>query len=364
MAKTTPLLEAHQRLGGRLVEFGGWRLPVQYEGILAEHRRCRSEAVVFDTSHMGQFLITGPDAPAAFAKVGTQDAEGLRVGRCRYGFLLNDDGGVIDDTILMRPAEDELLLVVNAGTAEGDLACVRDRLPAGVEAVNLIDRGWGKVDLQGPASADVLATRTDVDLSGLRYFGVARGTVCGRSVTLARTGYTGELGYEIMAAGPDLPAIWEDLLGDPRVAPAGLGARDSLRLEMCYPLYGHELSEQHNPIEAGLEFALDLDREFPGASALRRVAGAGPSRRLAALRSATRRRANPGDAILRDGVRVGEVTSGAFSPSLEVSIAMGYVEPSAAEAGAELVVRTARAELGMTVGEKPLYKEGTCRRAL
>jgi len=361
MALKTPLHDRHVALGGRIVEFGDWLLPVQYRGVLAEHGHCRQAAAVFDTSHMGQFLLRGPDAAAQMAHVGTQDAVALPVGRCRYGFLLDDAAGVIDDTILMRLAEEEFLLVVNAGTAAGDFQWVRGHLAGEVELVNRSAEGWGKVDLQGPRSAKVLGALVDVDLRELGYFGVARGRCCGGECVLSRTGYTGELGYEVMAAAADLPEIFDRLLAEEAVEPAGLGARDSLRLEMCYPLYGHELSTEHNPIEADLARFVRPDREFVGAAKLRDVARAGPRRKLIAFRSASRRRTNGGNPILSDGRPVGTVTSGAFSPSLEVSIGMGYVEADLARPGREMLVNTGRVELPVTICDKPLYTGGTCR---
>ena len=361
MPRETALYDRHVALGGRLVEFGGWTLPVQYEGVLSEHRRCRSSAVVFDTSHMGQFLFRGPEAARQLGWIGTQDAEALAVGRCRYGFLLNEGAGVLDDTILMRLGPEELLLVVNAGTAEGDLRWITGHLGPGVEMENRLADGWGKIDLQGPAAARALGPLVDVDLRALGYFGVSRAVCCGRRCVLSRTGYTGELGYEIMAPGEELGTIFDRLLADEAVGPAGLGARDSLRLEMGYPLYGHELSTEHDPIEADLAGFARPEREFIGAARLRELAGGPPTRKLVAFRAGSRRRANPRDAILAEGRTVGAVTSGAFSPSLEVSIGMGYVELASADAGRGLVVDTGRAELPVVVAEKPLYGGGTCR---
>ncbi len=361
MPKTTVLHDYNTRLGARLVDFHGWILPVQYSGVLAEHAHCRSEAVVFDTSHMGLFLISGPDAADRLGAVGTQDAAAMRVGACRYGFLLNDAGGVMDDTILMRLDEGEFLLVVNAGTLESDFAHLGEQLGDDVILRNLSAERWGKFDLQGPKALDVLAQFADADVADLGYFTARRTRCCGRDCVIGRTGYTGELGYEIMASASDLKRIFEYVALAPPVLPAGLGARDSLRLEMCYPLYGNELSESHNPIEAGLGGFIDLSREFIGAAALRTIAEAPPQRTLIAMRTDTRRRAAEGDQIVRDGHVVGTVTSAAFSPSLQVSIAMGYVAPDASASGTELTIRTARAELPATVCDKPLYTHGTCR---
>jgi glycine cleavage system T protein (aminomethyltransferase) len=361
MAKKTTLHDVHVKLGARVVDFHGWLLPVQYESVLSEHRQCRSETVVFDTGHMGLLLFRGAQAGEALGRVCTQDAASLRVGRCRYGFLLNENAGILDDTVLMRLGEREFLLVVNAGTLDDDWRWLREHLEGDIDATNLSSEGWGKIDLQGPSSACVLATRTDTDLASLRYFGVTRTRCCGRDCILGRTGYTGELGYEIIAPGADLPAIFEDLLDDGSVAPAGLGARDSLRLEMCYPLYGQELGPDRTPLEAGLGGFVDIAREFIGAASLRNLASAPRPHKLAAFRVDSRRRPGEGDPILLGEEPVGAVTSGAFSPSLETAIGLGYVRTDLAEPGQALTVRTGRADLPVIVGDKPLYKNGTCR---
>lgn len=366
MPRKTDLHDRHVTLGGKIVDFAGWLLPVQYESILGEHEHCRSSAVVFDTSHMGQFLFTGPAAGEHLGRICTQDPAAVKVGRCKYGFLLNEEGGVLDDTILMRLTDERFLLVVNAGTIEGDLQWIRSHLSgaAGVELVNRSADGWGKVDLQGPRSAEVLAPMVDVDLHRLGYFGVTEAVCCGRRFVLSRTGYTGELGYEIMAPGDDLVCMFDHLMESAIVRPAGLGARDSLRLEMCYPLYGHELSPQRTPIEADLGAFVKPRRAFIGAEALRGQIAAGTAQKLVAFRSDSRRRGNPDNAIIHAGRTVGTVTSAAFSPSLKVSVGMGYVDASLAGAGQELVVDTGRVELPVVVCEKPLYPGGTCRASV
>ena len=222
MPRKTDLHDRHVALGGKMVDFAGWLLPVQYESILGEHQQCRTSAVVFDTSHMGQFLLTGPATVEQLGKIGTQDAAAIKVGRCKYGFLLNERGGVLDDTILMRLAEDKFLLVVNAGTLDGDLQWIQSHLSgaAGIELVNRSGEGWGKVDLQGPRAAEVLAPMVDVDLSKLGYFGVTEAVCCERQFVLSRTGYTGELGYEIMAPGDDLVCMFDHLMESSLVSPA------------------------------------------------------------------------------------------------------------------------------------------------
>jgi aminomethyltransferase len=366
MPQRTPLYDRHERLGGRIVDFAGWLLPVQYESILGEHEHCRAAAVVFDTTHMGQFFFTGPAAGERLGKLCTQDPAALKIGRCKYGFLLNEAGGVIDDTILMRLGGEKYLLVVNAGTLEGDLAWIQSHIAgaAGIELVNRSAGGWGKLDLQGPRSAEVLAPMVDIDLHKLGYFGVTEATCRGRRLVVSRTGYTGELGYEIMAPADDLACMFDRLMESPVVRPAGLGARDSLRLEMCYPLYGHELSTSRTPVEADLAGFVKLDRDFIGAETLREQAAVGTKQKLVAFRSDSRRRANPADPIICGGRTVGAATSAAFSPSLKVSVGMGYVDSEFCRPGQELVVSTGKVELPVAVREKPLYAGGTCRASV
>ncbi|NBB94604.1 MAG: glycine cleavage system aminomethyltransferase GcvT [Planctomycetes bacterium] len=360
---TTPLNEWHRQHGGRLVDFAGWELPVQYEGILAEHTHCREACAIFDTSHMGQFLITGPNAAEQLAAAITQDASGLGVGRGTYGFILNDGGGIIDDTILFCLGEAEFLLIVNAGTTAGDLAVLEDRLNNGTNLRYLGD--WSKLDVQGPEACEVLSPLVDGDLTALKYFGVTRMKVQDTEAVVARTGYTGELGFEVFLPGKALPDLADAVVADERVKPAGLGARDSLRLEIGYPLYGHELSTEVTPVEAGMEVFLDLQRDFVGVETLRKQAEDPTPRTLVGLLTEQRRRFAEGDTILAaDGEEVGQVTSGTFAPSLGVAAGMGYVDREATATGTPVIIRTARAELPATVAERPLYKDGTARSKL
>ncbi|MBN1942583.1 MAG: glycine cleavage system aminomethyltransferase GcvT [Phycisphaerae bacterium] len=357
--RATPLQEKHVAAGGRMVDFAGWLLPIQYESMLGEHRHCREATSLFDTSHMGQFLIAGPTAAEELSRALTQNAEILPVGRGKYGFLLNDAGGVIDDTILFRLGRDEFLFVVNAGPADGDADVMRQRLS---KAKLTIQGGWGKLDVQGPTSRAALAPLVEADLGALPYFGCCRTRIHGRRGIVARSGYTGELGYEVFLPAEDLPALWDELVKNPDVKPAGLGARDSLRLEMAYPLYGHELSLQINPIEADLGRYVDPFGPYVGAEALRKVAQACLTRKLAALKSSQRRPFRTHDKIVAEGKEIGEISSGAFSPSLEAAVGMGFLPAGFADISTELIVKTARAEIPVTVVEKPFYKNGTCRK--
>lgn len=364
MAEKTYLYDQHKAAGGKMVEFGRWLLPVQFEGIIAEHDHCRSAVSIFDTCHMGQFLVRGPNAAKWLSWVCTQNAEKLGVGKCRYGFFLSESGGVRDDAIMCRLAEDEFLLTVNADPTHRDMHWLEaHRCDGGVE---LIDQSliWGKFDVQGPDAFNVLAELTGFDLGTLKFYNARRGSICGREGIIARTGYTGELGYEIYLPGRDLPDVFETVAAKDGVKPAGLGARDLLRLELCYPLYGQDVTEEINPIEADSDRFISFDREFIGSEPLKKIVEQGPSRRLMAMKSETRRRADHGQEIRSGEESVGVITSGTFSPSLGVSVALGYVRTDLCEPGTQLTVKTPRRDLPMTVAEKPLYTEGTCRKKL
>ncbi len=363
----TPLYQLHEQLGASIVDFHGWLLPLRYKGILAEHKACRQDAVVFDTCHMGQFAITGPAAANALDGLLTQQASALKPGRCKYGLLLNKEAGILDDTILMRLAEDDFLLVVNAGTREADFQLIKEQIanqPG--DDVSLVDNSsaFGKIDLQGPASYEVLSSLIGDDKPRMGYFAARRTDLLGHQCILSRTGYTGELGYEIFLPSDGLAEVFSRLLEHPSVSPAGLGARDLLRLEMCYPLYGEDISEKTNPLEADLDRFLNIERTFNGSNALTQAADRGVDRKLVAFRGEGRRRAEGGQEITAEGQTVGTVTSALFSPSLGVSMGMGYVAAEFSAEGTPLVINHPRGPLPVTVATKPLYRQGTCGRKL
>lgn len=360
MPKKTFLYDLHLRHNARVVDFHGWLLPIQYEGILAEQAHCRSAVSLFDTCHMGQFLIYGPSAAADLAGLLTHDVRKLPIGKSKYGLMLNENGGILDDTIVLRLGQREFLLVVNAGPVDSDFEWVSQRLSSTTRIINQSST-WGKIDLQGPKAFGVLNKRVEEELSGLTYFAGSWARCCGRDCILSRTGYTGELGYEIFAPAGDIVAITESLLSEPSVRLAGLGARDALRLEMCYPLYDQDMNRSTNPIEADMARFVSLEHEYVGHETVRRTAAEGPKRLLAAFVCEGRRRANTGDPIVQGDVTVGEVTSGAFSPALNLAIGMGYVRSDLARSSVQLTVRTERAEVPITIQDKPLYKAGTCR---
>jgi aminomethyltransferase len=357
--KTTPLRDWHASHGAKMVPFAGWDMPVQYPtGIMAEHKQTREKAAIFDICHMGEFTLSGPGARDALARLVTQNLDTLAPGRCRYGFLPNEAGGVIDDLIVYCLAEDSYMLVVNGAREETDFAWIRDRLPAGLSFVNA-SADTGKIDVQGPLSAQAVEEALKLPCRQLKYFTFEQTTLAGAPAIVSRTGYTGELGFELYVPWDQVAAVWELLAAHPAVAPAGLGARDTLRLEMGYPLYGQDLDEAHTPAEAGYEAMLTSTAEHTAKGKVREV-----RERLIALKIPGRRSARHYDRVLSAaGEDVGVVTSGSFSPTLGHGVALAYLRADAA--GAEsFTVRAAKAELAAERVELPFFTGGTARQKL
>jgi aminomethyltransferase len=338
----TPLHDWHAAHGARLVPFGGWSMPVQYPtGILAEHRATRAGASLFDVSHMGRVEVVGPDALALLQRTTTNDVTALAVGRAQYSLLCNAAGGTLDDLILYR-LPDRYLAVVNAGGRVRVLDWWREH-GRGLD-VELVDRTRevAMLALQGPAAEMVLQAVCSAPLDRMRYYTATRTEVCGRAALIARTGYTGEDGFELMPASEDAVGLWEALLArcEPvQPTPAGLGARDTLRLEAGMALYGHELTEEITPLEAGLARAVKLEKgEFVGREALLAQQAAGVRRQLvgfAMTESAIPRQGYP---VVAGGDEVGVVTSGGYGPSVERPIGLAYVPPALAASGTALAV--------------------------
>lgn len=356
----TSLFDSHVNLGARMVDFAGWEMPVQYTGILGEHRHTRSRVSLFDTCHMSEFIVRGPGALSALRRALACRLDGLRVGRCRYGFLLNRDGGVIDDLICYRLQPAEYMIVANAGRREADGGALRERISTEADFSDASDK-TAKLDLQGPGALDALLKVANPEPRELPYYGFARMDVAGVDALVSRTGYTGELGYELYVSLDEVVGLWERLLELSDVQPAGLGARDTLRLEMGYPLYGHELDESTTPPEAGLDWALPAHNEYVGAEALARRREEGIRRRLVGVKFEGRRAAREGAPLLADGDEVGRVTSGCFAPSVGAAVALGYVAPGVAEPGRVLAAEVRGSRLPGTVAELPFYEEGTAR---
>ena len=338
--KTTPLNAAHRALGARMVGFGGYDMPVQYEGVLAEHRWTREHAGLFDVSHMGQARITGPDAIAQFERFVPGDYAILKDGKQKYSLLLNADGGIMDDLMAGKPDHDGLYVVVNAGNKDADFAHLAANLSGDATLTILDDRAL--LAIQGPEAAEVMAAHEPA-LAEMGFMDSARLMLFGVDAYVSRSGYTGEDGYEISVPAKDAERVWNTLLEDARVKPIGLGARDSLRLEAGLPLHGHDIDATTSPVEGTLTFALSKSRkeraDFPGAARINRELAEGPSRVRIGLIVKEGAPAREGAEIADiDGTVIGAVTSGGPSPTLGRNIAMGYVPPSHAALGTELKV--------------------------
>lgn len=357
----TPLVDAHRALGARLIEFGGWLMPVQYRGIIEEHRAVRERAGLFDLSHMGELFVEGPQAGDALAAALVSDPPNLAVGRAHYSMICAEDGGILDDLIVYRLAPERFLVVANAGNAQVVSDTLAERI-AGFRAV-LDDRALATalVAIQGPAAARTLAPLTDVALEPLRYYAIAEGHVAGVPALVARTGYTGEDGFELFVDWAGAVAVWDALMeGGLAVglAPIGLGARDTLRLEAGMPLYGNELDRGTNPFEAGLGRVVKLDKaaEFVGRGSLERIARDGPARRLVGLVIRGRGIARHGHVVFAGDRRTGSVTSGTHSPTMGAPIAMAYVAPEDGEPGTILDVEIREQRVAAEVVALPFYR--------
>ncbi|ALE15650.1 Aminomethyltransferase (glycine cleavage system T protein) [Altererythrobacter epoxidivorans] len=351
-----PLDAWHRAHGARMVPFAGYEMPIQYEGIVAEHEWTRNSAGLFDVSHMGQLLLSGPDLDAAVEAVLPIDLSTLKLGQQRYSLLLDEDGGVLDDLMVSR-WPDSLYLVVNGATKWDDIGHLREHLPDEITLNHLDEQAL--LALQGPKAADALARHAtgEYPLSALTFMKFGRFTIAGHDVTIARAGYTGEDGFEISLPGHAAAEIADLLCGEPEVKPIGLGARDSLRLEAGLPLYGHDLSPETSPIEAGLVFGINKRRRteggYPGATRINREIADGTARKWVGLKLDGRMPAREGAEVFVGDSKVGTVTSGGFSPTLGAPIAMAYVAAVHAEHGTALEIEVRGKRLAATVSPMP-----------
>lgn len=337
-----PLDSWHRSLGGRMVDFAGYWMPLQFEGIVAEHQWTRDNASLFDVSHMGQILVSGATAVAALERLLPADLSSLRPGRIRYSLLLDDVGGILDDLMVTRvpDADDSFYLVVNGANVRSDLAWLGERLAPDVDLIHVQDRAL--LALQGPRAADALDGLVPGVAARMGFMDSVKCDWRGNELWIGRCGYTGEDGFEISLPSQAAAGFADALLADDRVKPAGLGARDSLRLEAGLPLHGHDIDRTIDPVSAALAFALSKRRRdiggFPGHDRITRLLTEGPAQRRVGLAIEGRLPAREGAAILRDGFEIGRVTSGGFSPTLGRPIAMGYVAEAAAAVGTSLEI--------------------------
>ena len=348
MAQTlqrTPLYDRHVALGARLVPFAGWEMPVQYDGVIPEHRAVRADCGVFDVSHMGELEVEGMHAPAVLQAALSNDVSKLAVGDAQYTLLTNERGGIVDDLIAYRTDEWRYLLIVNASNRDADFRWLKEREIPGSDVRDVSDE-YALLAVQGPRSLGRLG------VGEAKPFTWELGEIDGVEVMINRTGYTGEAGVELMCPAEDAPALWDAVVAR-GAKPCGLGARDTLRLEVCYPLHGNDISQDTDAISAGLGWTCALATEFTGVEELRRIKAEGPVKTLVAFVMTEK-------AVPRQGMAIaggGEVTSGSHSPMLDIGIGMGYVPVASAGPGSDVTIDVRGRTRGARIVKKPIYKK-------
>jgi aminomethyltransferase len=358
----TPLFEEHRKLSARLAPFSGWQMPIQYSGIIEEHIHCRKAACVFDICHMGEFFLKADPEKSGMENIFlfSLKVKDIPVKKAKYGFILNKEGKILDDLVIYRLSSDEWMVVVNAATTQKDFLHIQENLGRDAFLENRSDK-IGKVDLQGPLSRDILSRLFGEKINGLQYYAFDYFDVRGEKSIISRTGYTGELGYEIYLGCQKISDLWSLLLKEKSVKPAGLGARDTLRLEMGYVLYGQDISEETSPLEAGMEKNINLDKEFIGKAALLEEKRIGLKKNLVAIRASSRRSPRHDYQIFNQDREIGRITSGSFSPTLGCGIALGYVEPVAAKEGLAVSVRDKGIKIDAVVAKRPFLRQTSLR---
>jgi aminomethyltransferase len=353
--KRTPLYSCHQEAGARLVDFAGWEMPVQYTGVIEEHRAVRTAAGLFDVSHMGEVRVKGSGAESLLQRLTPNDVSKLAPGRAHYSGLLTERGTYVDDVLVYRLGADDFLVVVNASNAGRDYEWIASRADGGVEVTDESDR-YALLALQGPRAVEILEPLATPGATALRYYGFLQGEVAGVPALISRTGYTGEDGFELYLAPEDAPAVWRRLL-EAGAQPAGLGARDTLRLEAAMALYGHEIDESTTPFEAGLGWVVKLDKgDFLGRGALAAQREQGIPRKLVGFEVQGRGIARQGHGVLSEGETVGAVTSGTWSPTFEKALGMAYVPQSLAAPGTSLTLDVRGKPVSAVVADLPFYR--------
>jgi len=359
--KKTFFYDTHIALGAKMAPFGGYDMPIQYDGIVKEHFYARQGAALFDTCHMGEFRFEGKNARADLDHVLSCKVSSIKPGQCKYGFICNPHGGVIDDQIIYRLADDAFFMVVNASTKDHDFEWIVSNISSGTKAINL-SAETAKIDIQGPRCAKIVKKLLEKPVDGLAYYSFMLNAYRNKELLISRTGYTGEIGFEIFCDKEQALAFWNDSM-ELGAKPAGLGARDTLRLEMGYPLYGHELGENRNAAESGFARAIASDKEFIGSTTV--CSASAVTHMLSGVILDDRRAARAGDAVVdeNDG-ETGLITSGSFSPSLGRAVALAYIRKDLCVTGARVCVRTGRNKLAGLISDLPFYKQATARKRL
>ncbi|MBN2830881.1 MAG: glycine cleavage system aminomethyltransferase GcvT [Candidatus Omnitrophica bacterium] len=356
--KNTLLIEKHKKLGAKLAPFGGWLMPIQYSGIIEEHNWVRTNAGLFDICHMGEFEIEADLNKSNLDYLITVNLKTMLQGTCRYGFMLNESGGIIDDLVVYRINDNKWMLVVNAATTDTNEEYLRKHLNSETRLKN-ISGSLGKLDLQGPLSKNVINDLIGININ-LDYYAFGYYALFGEKIIISRTGYTGELGYELYMPNNRINDLWDKILSDKIVKPIGLGARDTLRLEMGYSLYGQDIDNTTSVLEAGLGFFIDWNKDFIGKEALLKQKECGLKRRMICFASNSRRSPRHNYRINYKGGDIGIVTSGSFSPSLGVGIGMGYITEEIA-VGEEIKLIENLVTIEAKIVRMPFYKKGSVK---
>ncbi|MEO7658953.1 MAG: glycine cleavage system aminomethyltransferase GcvT [Pyrinomonadaceae bacterium] len=363
--KQTPLNAAHRELGGRMVDFGGWDMPVQYPaGVIEEHMRCRTRSGLFDVSHMGEIWVTGPDAIAFVNRLTTNDVTKLVDGQAHYSALTRENGGVVDDLLVYRFGAEKLLLVVNAGTTEKDWEWISSHKNDSDDvSLKNASAEYCQIAVQGPDAVGILQQLTETDLSAIKYYHFEEGEVDAVDAIISRTGYTGEDGFEVYAAPQFAEQLWKKILSTGKyespdgILPCGLSARNTLRLESAMSLYGHELGDDITPLEAGLSWITKLQKgEFIGSAALVEQKETGLTRKIVGFEMTEPGIARDGFDVFVEGEKVGRVTSGSPAPFLKKNIGLAFLPPQFANAGQEIKIEVRGKQINAKVVPTPFYK--------
>lgn len=358
--KKTPLYENHIKWGGKIIDFGGWALPVQYKGIIDEHNQVRSHAGLFDVSHMGEVRVTGEDAEKYLQRMVTKDISEAAAGQAIYTPMCYEDGGVVDDLLIYKLSNEEYLLVVNAANTDKDFDWLLQHVDGDVTVVNE-SADYAQLALQGPKAEEILQRLTDKPLNDIRFYRFdANVDVAGIPAIVSRTGYTGEDGFELYVKSEFASELWEKLLEtgkDDGLMPIGLGARDTLRFEVALPLYGNELAKDITPLEAGIGFFVSLDKDFIGKEVLSKQKNEGVRRKIVGFEMVGRGIARSHQTVEIDGEEVGFVTSGSFAPSLKKNMGLALIKKEYAEIGTELDIMIRSKPVKAAVVKKPFYNK-------
>lgn len=359
--KKTPLHAAHLAAGGRMVPFAGYEMPVQYSGLTDEHNAVRNAVGLFDVSHMGEVMFTGPQALKAANRIVTNDLEKLADGQACYTAMVKEDGGIIDDLVAYRFSPEKVMICVNASNRAKDFAWMKAQAGDACQVEDQSD-AWVQIAVQGPKAPELVQRLTAAELAGVKTYWFVEGEVAGKHAIIARTGYTGEDGFELYVGAADGEAVWQALLqtgADLGVKPCGLGARDSLRLEFCYALYGNDIGEDTNPYEAGLGWVVKLNKAdgFIGQDTLRAIKDAGPTRKLVPFELTGRGIARQHYPVLVNGEKVGEVTSGTQGPSVGKAIGLAYLPTAHSAEGSTFQVEIRGKPVDAVVVKRPFLKK-------